>query len=286
MRFLSPLKDKYWSVPYIFRGHGRASYVLAPTALRTHGPIAAGKMLGVYDPQARQVDYEIELIRLFLRGCDASGIAVPGDSPDAREQLGMESVKKLDGSHKDSWPPKALWPMLATAQHHGVPTCLLDWTRRSYVAAYFAASTALTDPGDEHLAVWALNVSDSANWKSLRYLQMPGATSQNLAAQDGVFTVSTLSATFGGGNDSTTVDRLEDVVARASQPKPILIKALLPRSQAPYLLKLCAEFGVKGSTLFPGYQGVAREVTDQAYSGIDLQSQWTEAALAEGLVPK
>lgn len=271
MEFLSPLNTDVWNPGYVFRGHGSVAYALAPVALRTSGPLSAQNVFGTRsNPQDRQVNYEVSLLQSFLDGCDAAGIPIVNDST-IREEL--RSIGR-QGTIISSWPPESLWSLLATAQHHGVPTCLLDWSRRSYVAAYFAASTALRSNDDGDLAVWALNISDSSNWESLRYLRMPGATSQNLAAQDGVFTVSTLKATMGGGNGSTTLDQLSDIVSRASESNPILIKSILPKSEASSLLRLCSQFGVKGSTLFPGYEGVAREVTDQAYSGIDFQQRW------------
>ncbi|MGM8851359.1 hypothetical protein ACS8E6_12715 [Salinicola halophyticus] len=136
------------------------------------------------------------------------------------------------------------------------------------MACYFAASAVLHTPAKSgRLAIWALNTEKLSGSGPVKFLEMPGATSANLAAQDGVFTVSTLKATMGGGLDSTTVERLLEYDESEDDLKPLLWKLTLPTSEASELLGLCSDFGVKGSTLFPGYEGVAREIQDKAFSG-------------------
>jgi hypothetical protein len=59
---------------------------------------------------------------------------------------------------------------------------------------------------------------------------------------------------------------LEDVpeIYGAGSTNSSLLKITLPLFEAPALLLLCSKLGVDGSTLFPGYQGVARSVRDWA----------------------
>ncbi|WP_245846351.1 FRG domain-containing protein [Chromohalobacter canadensis] len=251
---------------YIFRGQPCSSFGLAPAALRTVGPMAATSVMpSNLIGSERQVLFEVQVLRAFIKACDAAGIQIPGDSEILRDKI--QSLIWELGSEED-WPPKVGYPVLATAQHHGVPTCLLDWTRRSYVACYFAASAVLHTPAKSgRLAIWAFNTEKLSDWGPVEFLEMPGATSANLAAQDGVFTVSTLKATMGGGLESTTVERLLEYDEHQDDPEPLLWKLTLPASEAAALLALCADFGVKGSTLFPGYEGVAREIRDKAFAG-------------------
>jgi hypothetical protein len=55
-----------------------------------------------------------------------------------------------------STPDGTLWVRLAVAQHHGLPTRLLDWTVSPKVAVHFA--TAEEDHYDKDGAIWCVNV--------------------------------------------------------------------------------------------------------------------------------
>lgn len=257
---LSPLNDVAWpeTSNFIFRGQPDASFPLEPSAHRVDGVVTAPASFGEIDVTvAQQLRFEFAVVRQFLEGSDSCGLQVPGDSVVARHVL-----QSLD-TYLESpslWPPTELHQILAAAQHHGVPTCLLDWTRRQYVAAYFAASSALHLPKEPtHIALWAISTAGHSDWQGLRLIQTAGGTSVNLAAQSGLFTLSTL---------PDSPDELFVPVWGKWSPGFASVqeirKLTLPFSEVKPLLRQLNKLGISAATLFPGYEGVARAVRDWA----------------------
>ncbi len=264
--FVSPLNPHWSGGRYIFRGQPRDEYKLTPSVCRRGvGSFAYGSPRRVFDASTSgQVSFELEILRKFLEGCDRSGLTVPGYTEEISRMLvdGWDSFQSPD----IPWPSTYLYEIMAVAQHYDVPTRLLDWTERSFVACYFAASSANFefDNASSRIAIWALDTTYSKHWKTVKVIRTPGGTSKNQAAQSGLFT--THEVTGYDLNDLYQVEALEDVeeiytVTGSHRP---LIKMTLPLAEAPALLDLCSRLGVDGSTLFPGFHGVAKSVRDWA----------------------
>jgi hypothetical protein len=115
--------------------------------------------LGGIDPPHRKADLEEHLLRNFLRY----------SRPYQREAENE-------------------WELLVTAQHHGLPTRLLDWTYSPLIAAHFATK-GQRDRGERHdRAVWRLDWKQLHRAFGLPELALLIQDLQNLLKKDGTFT--------------------------------------------------------------------------------------------------
>lgn len=82
------------------------------------------------------------------------GMHPPHTKADLEEHI-LRNFIRYSRPHLDEARPHDDWELLITAQHHGVPTRLLDWSYSPLVAAFFATRPVAGDGHDR--AVWRLD---------------------------------------------------------------------------------------------------------------------------------
>jgi len=205
---------------YIFRGQGNARWPLRSTFDR----IYSDKQAASRDTLAK------DLVREFYEECERY-------SP---WRYGIDDPR-----------------VLAMAQHHGLPTRLLDWSFSPYVAAYFAFSWFMFEnPVMEqtgNVAIWVLNrveLQTKAPEGQLQIIAVQDYENNRLGSQFGLFTY--LKTNESSLEDYLTSDAVD--LARA------LVKLELPRASAREALQDLILMGIHHGTIFPGREGIAQTI--------------------------
>lgn len=258
---------------FIFRGQGCASWSLKPSSRR----VPYFEEIQTQMKEARFVNEpaiwdEMSALNAFANACDSSGLRIAGDCKELRQELDDRLLISEDGGKIDpfmwtnAWPGKAEYrfQFMAQAQHHGIATRLLDWSKSPLVAAFFAVQQLLEDLKDRvyhdadrdlpeivnsrKVSVILLDLHSAQSLsESFEVRAVPGFTSQNIAPQQGIFT-------FIQGFQVPDLD-----ILNLPYCNRFLRRYTVSVHHAKSVYMKCFHLGVGAATMFPGYEGAVRQ---------------------------
>lgn len=141
--------------------------------------------------------------------------------------------------------PKSDWEWLALAQHHGLPTRLLDWSYNPLIALFFAVEVY----AEENSVVYAVNIRNEINLetdhpftikKVKRYT--PPLISERIKGQSGCFTI-----------------HPNPQVAYRLNKKDICFEIPFDKRRA--IKQMLFKLGIRLRVIYPGLEGIAKDLT-------------------------
>lgn len=142
-----------WKNAYLYRGESNSEYKLVPSLLRNMSKEIPGNTF---------FKDEIETLLQFYRKCKFYGIQI---SPlKAFEKVTHQRHVTIENFEKQvlhfKWIDEDFNNLICLAQHYGIQTRLLDWTKDLDVALYFACSSVLKGnewAPEQRYTIWALD---------------------------------------------------------------------------------------------------------------------------------
>lgn len=248
----------------IFRGHANSDWFLTPSFFR-------GGNIGYHISPRDILKKEYENLIEFQKLCDLTGVQIPADSLERRtKQQGI--INRFDSEFSGDFWHDDFIEIGAFAQHFGVPTSFLDWSRHILTACYFASMGVMDEYSKskklaDHFSIFILN-NKYLNHNHIRNIEPPKSLNNHISHQQGLLTLTKIDTNIvnylDGINNRSTIDKdlsLESVL-HFYQVDHLLLKINVPAILAYELFDYCNSYNFNACNLFRGINGTVQHFND------------------------
>lgn len=156
--------------------------------------------------------------------------------------------------------PESNWDWLALAQHHGLPTRLLDWTTNPLVALYFAVCETVGNEWLKHEQLSNENYDGAAAFYLMRVKHSPlDVKTANLFKSTGLFFSNHITPRISSQGGLFSIQEHPHIPLKFGRTT----KFEIPFEVRNELKKQLALFGVTHGFIYPGLDGITKDLQER-----------------------